>query len=88
MSTDELFDELRIQTRKAGCKSCPHPEWGLDNLAWYIGSGRAPLEFCKKIEALKPGQMRTLIRRASSGSAEQGILSAKRYLGISEEFVI
>lgn len=88
MSTDEMLDVMRTQARKAGCKSCRYPEWGFDNLAWYIGSGRASLELCKKIEALKPGQMRTLIRRASSGSAEKGILNAKRYLGMSEESVI
>ena len=88
MATDGLLFRLKIQSMYAYCKTCKSPEWGYENLLWYIGSGRAPEEFCKKIERLSDAKMRTLIRRSAEGCTEKGIKNAKKYLGIKEEYVL
>lgn len=83
MSTDELLFKLHLCSLKAYDESkCRYPEWGWQNLEWYISTDRAPLEFIKAVESLSEKRMVTLIRKASCGCVTSGIAMAKKYLGL------
>jgi hypothetical protein len=61
---------------------CQYPQWGYDNLEWYISTGRASTEFLKACNELSKRRMITLIRKASVSCTEDGVQNAKKYLGI------
>ena len=63
-------------------EKCLYPQWGFDNLEWYISTSRASLDFIAACESLSKRRMITLIRKASVGNAEESIAIAKRYLKI------
>lgn len=63
-------------------EKCPRPQWGFDNLEWYISTARASLDFLAACEALSKRRMITLIRKASVGNTEEAIVIAKKYLRV------
>ena len=77
---EEVLFRIKTASLKAYCKSCPYPEYGYDNLRYYIGTGRAPTEFVHAINKLTDKQMITLVRKAARGSTNDGIKAAKKYI--------
>lgn len=82
---EEVLSRIKTASLKAYCKSCPYPEYGYDNLGYYIGTGRAPTEFVHAINKLTDKQMITLVRKAVRGSTNDGIKAAKNiFIGRNE----
>lgn len=75
-----VLGKLYAASLKAAGAGCIYPQWGYDNLCYYIATGRAPTEFVQRIDKLGDKQLLTLIRRASKGSTTSGIDAAKKYL--------
>ena len=78
---EDLMHRLHTCSLKAYHESkCRYPQWGYQNLEWYITTGRASGEFLYAIWKLSDCRMVTLIRKASCGSCEEAIAVAKKYL--------
>ena len=63
--------------------TCKHPEWGYQNLEWYISTGRASADFLAAVGNLSDRRMITLIQRAACGSMDGGIAMAKKCLRLA-----
>jgi hypothetical protein len=80
---DEVLFRLHLASLSAYSeKSCRYPEWGWQNLEWYISTGRASTETLQKILRLNKAQLRKLVRVASSSCTEIGVACAKKYLSV------
>lgn len=79
---DLLFRLLKASFVAYDEEKCRAPQWGYDALEWYIGTGRASLDFLKACEELSDRRMVTLIRKASAGCTDDGVAAAKKYLKI------
>ena len=80
---DLIFRLFKASVAAYDEEKCRCPQWGYDNLEWYISTARASLDFLRACEALSDRRMVTLIRKASFGCAEDGIAAAKKYLKIA-----
>lgn len=84
MNVSNIICRLYCLTAKAYDEAkCRYPEWGFQNLEWYISTGRASNDFVKAVERLTDRRMITLIQKASCGSADSGVVMAKKYLKLA-----
>lgn len=83
MNDEAVLNRLKIASLRAyHDEKCRYPEWGYQNLEWYISTGRAPVEFIRAVANLSDRRMITLIRKASCGGTQSGVDMAKKYLKI------
>ena len=83
---NDVLHSLFIASTKAYSESkCRYPQWGYQNLDWYIATGRASNDFLKAIAGLSDRRKITLVQKASVGSASEAVDIAKRYLKISSD---
>ena len=72
-----------LSTKAYNEAKCRYPEWGYQNLEWYISTGRASADFLKAVGSLTDRCMITLIQKASCGTANDGVAMAKKYLKLA-----
>lgn len=78
---NSLFD-LEIAIRKTGCDTNASENIAGD-VAWYIYTGRASLDYIRTFCGLSKYRMNTLARKISAGGSTDAIIAAsKRYLKI------
>lgn len=83
MLYEDIIYRLHACSMRAYHESkCRYPQWGYQNLEWYITTGRASGEFLNAIWKLSDRRLITLIRKSSCGSCDEAIRIAKRYLKI------
>lgn len=80
MTTTEILNKLYVASLKAENSECRYPQWGYQNLEWYISSDRASAEFVSAIAKLTERKTITLIRKAAVGNCQMGIEYARKFL--------
>lgn len=84
MTTSAILCRLYCLSARAYDEAqCRYPEWGYQNLEWYISTGRADADFLTAVGNLSDRRMITLIRRAACGTVDGGIAKAKKYLKLA-----
>ena len=84
MTTSTILCRLYCLSARAYDEAkCRYPEWGYQNLEWYISTGRVSADFLAAVGNLSDRRMITLIRRAACGSVNDGIAMAKKYLRLT-----
>ena len=84
MTTSTILCRLYCLSARAYDEAkCRYPEWGYQNLEWYISTGRASADFLAAVGNLSDRRIITLIRRAACGAVNDGIAMAKKYLRLA-----
>ena len=84
MTTSAILCRLYCLSARAYDEAqCRYPEWGYQNLEWYISTGRANADFLTAVGSLSDRRMITLIRQAACGTVDGGIAKAKKYLKLA-----
>ena len=84
MTTSAILCRLYCLSARAYDEAqCRYPEWGYQNLEWYISTGRADADFLTAVGSLSDRRMITLIRQAACGTVDGGIAKAKKYLKLA-----
>ena len=83
MSHDKIRDSLfglEVAIRKTGCDTNASENIAGD-IAWYIYTGRAPLDYIRAFCGLSKYRMNTLARKISAGGSTDEIIAiSKKYL--------